>query len=69
MTRVATGVAPSDQLLESLKVEHRALERRLAELERHLSLSPTEQTERANLKKMKLVVKEKLFVLERQSPR
>jgi len=44
--------------LRRLQDEHRDLERRLAELEKHLYLSPREQQERATLKKLKLAKKD-----------
>jgi uncharacterized protein YdcH (DUF465 family) len=44
--------------LEALQAEHAKLESRLKELERHLSLSPDEQLERARLKKAKLQLKD-----------
>jgi uncharacterized protein YdcH (DUF465 family) len=50
-------------LLERLKGEHQMLERRLDELERHLSLSPEEQRERAQLKKLKLAKKDQILSL------
>lgn len=43
-----------------LKERHGELERRLAELERHLSLTPDEQVERSRLKKEKLRTKDEL---------
>ena len=43
-----------------LKQRHDELERRLAALERHLSLSPEEQVERSRLKKEKLRTKDEL---------
>jgi uncharacterized protein YdcH (DUF465 family) len=43
-----------------LKERHDELERRLAELERHLSLTPDEQVERIRLKKEKLRTKDEL---------
>jgi uncharacterized protein YdcH (DUF465 family) len=43
-----------------LKERHGELERRLAELERHLSLTPDEQVERSVLKKEKLRTKDAL---------
>jgi hypothetical protein len=41
-----------------LRERHGELERRLAELERHLSLTPDEQIERSQLKKEKLRTKD-----------
>jgi uncharacterized protein YdcH (DUF465 family) len=43
-----------------LRERHDELERRLAELERHLSLTPDEQIERSQLKKEKLRTKDEL---------
>ena len=51
--------------LEQLKTQHHQLEIRLAELERHLSLSPDEQRERAELKKAKLQLKDTMLHLSR----
>ena len=51
--------------LEQLKSEHHQLEIRLAELERHLSLSPDEQRERVELKKAKLQLKDTMLHLQR----
>jgi len=48
------------ETLEQLQQEHRALEMRLAELDRHLTLTSEEQAERARLKKLKLVMKDKI---------
>jgi hypothetical protein len=42
-----------------------AIEARLAELDRHLSLSADEQVERARLKKLKLAAKDRLARLAR----
>jgi uncharacterized protein YdcH (DUF465 family) len=47
--------------LDKLRQEHARLEMRLRELERHLSLSPDEQLERANLKKAKLQLKDDIL--------
>jgi uncharacterized protein YdcH (DUF465 family) len=57
----------SDRLarLEALRSEHARLEMRLAELERHLSLSPDEQRERAEIKKAKLQLKDTMLHLAR----
>jgi len=41
-----------------LRERHGELERRLAELERHLSLTPDEQIERSQIKKEKLRTKD-----------
>jgi len=46
-----------------LKNRRGEIERRLAELDRHLSLSPDEQLERARLKKEKLRAKDRLAEL------
>jgi uncharacterized protein YdcH (DUF465 family) len=51
--------------LELLRNEHARLEMRLAELERHLSLSPDEQRERVEIKKAKLQLKDSILHLQR----
>lgn len=62
-------MVPADRhaTLTSLEAEHRELEARLAELERHLSLTPEEQLERARLKKLKLVTKDRIARLSKSS--
>ena len=49
--------------LERLKAEHRELEARIAQLDRHLALSPAEQVERTRLKKLKLATKDRILSL------
>ena len=56
--RVDTGSAAIQMV--RLKERHGELERRLAQLERHLSLTPDEQVERSRLKKEKLRTKDEL---------
>jgi uncharacterized protein YdcH (DUF465 family) len=56
--RVDTGSAAVQMV--RLKERHGELERRLAQLERHLSLTPDEQVERSRLKKEKLRTKDQL---------
>ena len=53
--------------IEALRSEHAKLEMRLAELERHLSLSPDEQRERAEIKKAKLQLKDTMLHLQRDN--
>ena len=50
-----------------LRERHGEIERRLAELDRHLSLSPDEQLERARLKKEKLRNKDRIALLAAES--
>jgi hypothetical protein len=47
-----------EQVVEALRAEHKALEERLAELDGHKWLTPSEQIERAELKKLKLAKKD-----------
>ncbi len=65
-TRVST-VAENHGNLESTLIELRAqksaLEKRLAELERHRTLTPAEQVERVRIKKEKLLIKDRLLAL------
>jgi uncharacterized protein YdcH (DUF465 family) len=49
--------------LEGLRKRHLALEQRLADLGRHVSLTPAEQNERARLKKEKLWLKDRIQAL------
>jgi uncharacterized protein YdcH (DUF465 family) len=49
-----------------LKERHKEIERRLTELERHLSLTSDEQLERAQLKKEKLRSKDRILILAQQ---
>jgi hypothetical protein len=53
----------SSQELDGLKQRHQDLEKRLAALDRHLSLTSAEQAERARLKKEKLQVKDRIVLL------
>jgi uncharacterized protein YdcH (DUF465 family) len=46
-----------------LRARHDEIEKRLTELERHLSLTPDEQVERSQLKKEKLRAKDRLAQL------
>jgi hypothetical protein len=55
--------------LEVLRSTHADLEQRLKALDRHLSLSPAEQTERANIKKAKLQIKDDILRLSHQQQR
>ncbi len=50
--------------LDVLRNTHADLEQRLKQLDRHLSLSPAEQTERANIKKAKLQIKDDILHLQ-----
>jgi uncharacterized protein YdcH (DUF465 family) len=49
--------------LDGLKQRHQDLEKRLAALDRHLSLTSAEQAERVRLKKEKLQVKDRIVLL------
>jgi len=46
-----------------LRKRHAEIEQRLVELDRHLSLTPDEQVERARLKKEKLWSKDRMTIL------
>lgn len=67
MVRVPPSESLADRLahVEELRAQHRAIELRLAELERHLSLTTEEQHERARLKKLKLATKDEITRLDR----
>lgn len=61
-TRASTT---SNQVTEltDLKARHGALERRLAEIDRHVALTSDEQVERSRLKKEKLLLKDRMAAL------
>jgi len=58
----STGNDPTTEILR-LKARHGEIEKRLSELERHLSLTSDEQVEWARLKKEKLWSKDRIAVL------
>jgi uncharacterized protein YdcH (DUF465 family) len=59
--RVDSGAVAVE--MGKLKERHDEIEKRLSELERHLSLTPDEQVERVQLKKEKLRAKDRLAIL------
>jgi uncharacterized protein YdcH (DUF465 family) len=65
--RVDLGSAAVEMVVK-LKERHGEIERRLAELDRHLSLTPDEQIERSRLKKEKLLTKDRLAQLSTSGP-
>jgi hypothetical protein len=67
MDKGAVSAVSLSQDADGLAQRHKELERRLAVLDRHLSLSPDEQVERARLKKEKLWVKDRLLFLSEQA--
>ena len=64
--RVDRGSAAVEMV--RLRERHGEIERRLAELDRHLSLTPDEQIERSQLKKEKLLTKDRLVRLSTAGP-
>ncbi|HXU64262.1 MAG TPA: YdcH family protein [Polyangia bacterium] len=60
MEKVRVDPESTTVLVVRLRERHGELERRLAQLERHLSLTPDEQIERSVLKKEKLRTKDAL---------
>jgi hypothetical protein len=58
------GVSTTQSILGQLAAEHRAIEERLRQLDRHISLTSAEQVEYAQLKKMKLATKDRIRALE-----
>jgi uncharacterized protein YdcH (DUF465 family) len=64
--RVAVQMGSGDEAgaeMSKLKARRDEIEKRLSELERHLSLTPDEQVERSQLKKEKLRTKDRLTLL------
>lgn len=66
MERSRTDVGAEEEMAR-LKERHTEIERRLAELERHLSLTSDEQLERVQLKKEKLRSKDRIAILAQQT--
>ena len=60
MQKIRVDMSSDAVRMVQLRERHDELERRLAELERHLSLTPDEQIERSRLKKEKLRTKDEL---------
>jgi len=56
--------ASNEDLLGRLTAEHRAIKERIRQLDRHISLTSSEQVEYAQLKKMKLATKDRIRALE-----
>jgi uncharacterized protein YdcH (DUF465 family) len=61
--RVASEQGSEAEVVQALRARHDEIEKRLSELERHLSLTPDEQIERSQLKKEKLHAKDRLVQL------
>jgi hypothetical protein len=53
--------------IDTLKRRHQELEEALAAIDAHLSLTTKEQSERVQLKKEKLAIKDKILVLQAKS--
>jgi uncharacterized protein YdcH (DUF465 family) len=60
MQKIRVDLGSAAVQMVRLRERHDELERRLAELERHLYLTPDEQVERSELKKEKLRTKDQL---------
>ncbi|MBI4512314.1 MAG: YdcH family protein [Deltaproteobacteria bacterium] len=66
MQKLMQEATDQEALLKRLRAEHRALEARLQELEKHLSLTAQEQIEWVELKKRKLAKRDQIQKLERR---
>jgi uncharacterized protein YdcH (DUF465 family) len=62
----STTASPQEEL-EQLAFQHRRLDARLKELDKHLSLTPLEQVEYSRLKKEKLRAKDRIHFLQSSS--
>ena len=60
MQKIRVDLGSESVRMVRLRERHDELEKRLSELERHLSLTPDEQVERSRLKKEKLLTKDEL---------
>jgi hypothetical protein len=67
MEKIRVDVETAVVELAQLRERHGEIQRRLSELERHLSLTPDEQLERARLKKEKLRTKDRIVLLAAMS--
>jgi uncharacterized protein YdcH (DUF465 family) len=67
--RVDSTAEGAEVEMARLRGRHDEIEKRLSELERHLSLTPDEQVERSQLKKEKLRAKDRLTLLSTASAR
>jgi uncharacterized protein YdcH (DUF465 family) len=67
MDKGAASPVPLAEDADGLERKHEELERRLAALDRHVSLTSDEQIERVRLKKEKLWVKDRLVRLTERS--
>jgi hypothetical protein len=63
MEKIRVDVNAAAGEMVELRERHGEIERRLVELDRHLSLTPDEQLERARLKKEKLRTKDRIALL------
>ncbi len=68
MERALSGNPSVSDEVARLQERHHELERRLAALDRHLSLTPDEQVECARLKKEKLRIKDRMQSLMAEPP-
>jgi len=68
MEKVLVDSGSTAVQMVKLRERHGELERRLTELERHLSLTPEEQIERIRLKKEKLRMKDEITRLGAGGP-
>jgi hypothetical protein len=67
MEKIRVDVNSAAVEVIELRKRHGEIERRLTELERHLSLTSDEQLERARLKKEKLRTKDRIAILAAES--
>jgi hypothetical protein len=67
MEKIRVDVNSAAAEVVGLRERHGEIERRLSELDRHLSLTPDEQLERARLKKEKLRTKDRIVLLSADS--
>jgi hypothetical protein len=67
MQKIHGDMNSAAEELVALRERHGEIERRLTELDRHLSLTPDEQLERARLKKEKLRGKDRIALLAAQT--
>lgn len=67
MQTTAQGLDTQVQI-DRLTVQHKALKMRLKQLDKQLSLTSAERVERTQLKKLKLLTKDRIHTLRHHSP-
>ncbi|MDA3863167.1 MAG: DUF465 domain-containing protein [Myxococcota bacterium] len=60
------SISELEEKLETLKLEHKSLDGRLVEIEKHISMTSEEEVEAHRLKKLKLKKKDDIAKIKRK---